>query len=72
MRRFPDGTIKEVVVWNGENALQRRTILEQILKHLLQRHANISSELVTTNMDNTLESQLIVKRYEVYIIIMCL
>ena len=71
MRRFPDGTIKEAVVWNGENALQRRTILEQILKHLLQRHANISSELVTTNMDNKLESQLIVKRYEVYII-MCL
>lgn len=47
MRRFSDGSINEAVLWEGEKVWQKRTIPEQILKHVLLRHAGITSLAVT-------------------------
>ena len=44
MRRFSDGTINEAVLWTGRWEGEKRTIPQQILKHLLCRHANIPTE----------------------------
>lgn len=44
LRRFSDGTINEAVLWTGRWEGEKRTIPQQILKHLLCRHANIPTE----------------------------
>lgn len=46
LRRFQDGSICEAVVWQGGSAFQKRLIPEQIIKHLLQLHANIPESSV--------------------------
>ena len=38
LRRFADGSIHEAIVWNGEDTAScRRTVPEQIVRHLLAR-----------------------------------
>ncbi|XP_078077355.1 nucleolar protein 6 [Mustelus asterias] len=41
LRRFQDGSICEAVLWQGNSMCDRRLIPEQIIKHLLELHANL-------------------------------
>ncbi|KAH7973396.1 hypothetical protein HPB49_000664 [Dermacentor silvarum] len=43
LRRFPDSSILEAVVWSGKAACERRSIVLRIARHLLSRHANIEA-----------------------------
>ncbi|XP_077497145.1 nucleolar protein 6 Mat89Ba [Amblyomma americanum] len=43
LRRFPDSSILEAVVWSGRTASERRTISLRIARHLLSRHAGIEA-----------------------------
>ncbi|XP_077571803.1 nucleolar protein 6 [Stigmatopora nigra] len=46
LRRFQDGAITEAVLWEGESIHQKRLVPQQIVKHLLQLHANIPESCV--------------------------
>ncbi|XP_064421100.1 nucleolar protein 6 isoform X2 [Latimeria chalumnae] len=41
LRRFQDGSICEAVVWPAQNLYEKRLVPEQIIRHLLQLHADI-------------------------------
>ncbi|KAL3225012.1 hypothetical protein MRX96_026198 [Rhipicephalus microplus] len=43
LRRFPDSSILEAVVWPGKSACERRSIILRIARHLLSRHAGIEA-----------------------------
>ncbi|XP_010903751.2 nucleolar protein 6 [Esox lucius] len=46
LRRFQDGAITEAVVWEGETSCQKRLVPHQVIKHLLQLHADIPESCV--------------------------
>nr|XP_061811481.1 nucleolar protein 6-like [Nerophis lumbriciformis] len=46
LRRFQDGAITEAVLWEGESIHQKRLVPQQIIKYLLQLHANIPESCV--------------------------
>lgn len=43
LRRFPDSSILEAVVWSGKKASDRRSIVLRIARHLLSRHAGVEA-----------------------------
>ena len=67
VRRFQDGSIHECVPWRDNDSSTRRTIPDQILRHLLDRHANIESDKIFTNFDGFMETVLHSKTYVVIV-----
>nr|XP_039272633.1 nucleolar protein 6-like [Styela clava] len=60
LRRFQDGSICEAVVWNCKNKTDKRNILENITKHILRLHCNLSSNSIIYN-SNQIEEILTLK-----------
>lgn len=55
LRRFPDSSIKEAVLWVGQREGQQRSIPQQIIQYLLERHAPGCNGILThTIMDSVL------------------
>lgn len=46
LRRFPDGSIVEAVLWSCGTIAEKRMICSRIVKHVLQRHAAIDPRRV--------------------------
>ena len=37
LRRFPDSSIREAVVWKGNNMANKRAILGKVVRYILQK-----------------------------------
>lgn len=46
LRRFPDGSMAEGVLWKAESEHEKRLICGQIIRHALSRHAAIGKKSV--------------------------
>ncbi|CAF1502066.1 unnamed protein product, partial [Didymodactylos carnosus] len=55
LRRFPDGSILESVVWNADRTNEKRLVWMDATRYLLQMHAGISIQHVTFSDTNLMQ-----------------
>ena len=54
LRRFQDSSILYSVVWDGKTVKERRSIVTQIIRHILKLHLNVTNTmLVECKLDST-------------------
>lgn len=57
LRRFPDGSINEAVLWTEEKGEgEKRNVPRLIIDHVLKRHAHIEGVVLTHNALDSLLS----------------
>ena len=53
LRRFPDGSINEAVLWTkeeGEGEAEKRNVPRRIIEHVIRRHAHLEGAILTHNI----------------------